>query len=79
MATMYVKDKSNKWNKIDVGRTNSVALYFDYGGCTGDVIEIDMDDVWCADIQESNDFTVNLHRCVTTDIGGVKIDGEAVE
>lgn len=79
MAIMYVKDKSNKWNKIDVGRADSVTLYFDYGGCTDDVIEIDMNNVWCADIKESNDFIVNLYRCITTDIDGVKIDGEAVE
>lgn len=79
MATMYVKDKSNKWNKIDVGRTDKVTIQFDYGGCTGHTMEIDMDELWCADTEESNNFTVKLHSCVTTDIDGVKIDGEDME
>lgn len=79
MAIMYVKDKSNKWNKIDVGRAARVIVHFDYGGCTGHTMDIDMDELWCADTEESNDFTVNLYSCITTDINGMKINGEDME
>lgn len=79
MATMYVKDKFGRWNKTNVGRGEHVIIHFDYGGCTGHTMEIDMDKLWCADLEESNDFIVKLHSCVTTDIGGVKIDGEDME
>lgn len=79
MATMYIKDKLGRWNKIDVGRTEHVVIHFDYGGCTGHTMSIDMDELWCADTAESDKFTVELNECVTTDIGGVKIDGEDVE
>jgi hypothetical protein len=79
MATMYIKDKLGRWNKIDVGRTEHVVIHFDYGGCTGHTMSIDMDELWCADISASDKFTVGLCECITTDIGGVKIDGEDVE
>lgn len=79
MAAIYIKDKCGRWNKVDVGRVENVILHFDYGGCTGHTINIDMDDLWCADTTESDKFTVGLSECITTDIGGVKIDGEDVE
>ena len=76
MATMYIKDINDKWHKIDVGRTPSVIIHVDYGGCTGDSLCIDMDKLWLAD---GNTLEVHRAQCTTTEIGKVRINDEEVE
>ena len=76
MAKIYIKDKNDKWNEIDVGRCAELPIVVDWGGCTGDIISIDMDELWDDD---SESFSVRHHSCTTQDIGGIIIDGNKLE
>jgi len=76
MAKMYIKDINDKWHKIDVGRTPSVIIHVDYGGCTGDSLYINMDKLWLTD---GDTFEVHRAECATTEIGKVRINDEEVE
>lgn len=77
MAKIYVKDKNDKWNEIDVGRCAELPIVVDWGGCTGDIISIDMGELRCDD--DSPSFTVEHSSCTTQNIGGIVIDGIKLE
>lgn len=76
MAKIYIEDISNKYHEIDVGRNTNVSLIVDWGGCTGEIIEIDMEKFWN---DGSHSFSIAHDSCCTQDIGGIIINGKKLE
>lgn len=76
MAKIYIKDTNDKYHEVDVGRSSNVSLIVDWGGCTGEIIGIDMEKLWNDD---SHSFSIVHDSCYTQDIGGIIINGEKLE
>ena len=79
MAKIYIKNKYDLWDKVDVGRTDEVIIHVDYGGCTGHTLRIDMDKLWLTDGKAVDEFPVGIDQCLTTNIGKIRINGEDME
>lgn len=77
MATIYVRDANDKYHKIDIGRSEYVPIYFDWGGCTGDLLNISVNELWT---EMGEKFEV-IRRPVITQMhnGVLKIDRQKVE
>ena len=74
MATIYIKDDKKKYHKINIGRQKNAHIVVDWGGCTGDIIEIDMDMLWDGAV------CVFHSSCVTQDINGdIIVDDKKLE
>ena len=84
MAKIYIQGSNGKYHKIGVGRMTSVPIIIDWGGCTGEKITLDMNELFengapSYGWDDTSYPGISHERCRTQDIDGIIIDGEKLE
>lgn len=77
MPKAYIRNKNKDWVEVELDRELPIIINVDWGGCTGERITIDLEDLWC-----SEDHVVSASRrsVLTKSINGtIIIDGERMK
>lgn len=74
MPKAYIRNKNKDWVEVELDRELPIMINVDWGGCVGERIVIDLEELWCA--EES--VISALRRSVPTKSinGTIFIDGE---
>lgn len=74
MPKAYIRNKNKDWVEVELDRELPIVINVDWGGCVGERIAIDLEDLWCS---EDHMVSASRHPVPTKSINGtIFIDGE---
>lgn len=74
MPKAYIRNKNKDWVEVELDRELPILINVDWGGCVGERIAIDLEDLWCS---EEDTISVSKRPVTTKSINGtIFIDGE---